>query len=67
MKIKHTDFENIDYFYFKKNGISEIKSGMNHILIRSQHRVYTFGDEEVGALGCVFKKKLSSPNESPTR
>lgn len=25
----------IDYFYFRKNGISEIKSGMNHILIRS--------------------------------
>lgn len=32
---------------------------MNHILIRSQHWVYTFGDEDVGALGCVFKKKLS--------
>ena len=32
---------------------------MNHILIRSKHRVYTFGDEDVGALGCFFKKKLS--------
>ena len=32
---------------------------MNHFLILSGHKVYTFGDEDVGALGCVFKKKIS--------
>ena len=57
--LRAEDVSPIDYFVFDRNGIQDIKSGMNHFLILSGHKVYTFGDEDAGALGCVFKKKIS--------
>lgn len=32
-----------------------MKSGLNHLLILSGHRVYVFGDKSIGALGNQFK------------
>ncbi len=42
------------FYVFKKNGIQDIKSSMNHALILSGGRVYCFGDKSTGALGNVF-------------
>lgn len=44
-----------DFYVFKKQGIQDIKSGMNHMLILSRHQVYCFGDKSIGALGNIFK------------
>ena len=46
----------IDHYYFTRKGITDIKSGANHILILSGSRVYPFGDSSCGALGNKFKK-----------
>lgn len=32
-----------------------MKSGLNHLLVLSGHRVYVFGDKSIGALGNQFK------------
>ncbi len=47
----------IDNYYFTRKGVSDIKSGLNHILVLSGSRVYPFGDLTIGALGNVFKRE----------
>ena len=43
------------FYIFKKQGIQDVKSGMNHLLILSGNHVYCFGDKTIGALGNHFK------------
>lgn len=52
----------IDNYYFTRKGITDIKSGNNHILILSGSRAYPFGDISNGALGNVFKREKDRCN-----
>jgi len=47
----------VDNYYFTRKGITDIKSGNNHILVLSGSRVYPFGDVSYGALGNMFKRE----------
>lgn len=54
-------------FYFLNRGIQDLKSGDNHIVLLSHSRAYTWGDNDTGALGTVFRgeleeKKIFEPN-----
>ena len=58
----------IEHFIIQKQGIQELKSGMNHIVLLSNNQVYTWGDNDQGALGTVFRKKVEkSKVKVPTR
>lgn len=53
--------------YFLSRGIQDLKSGDNHIVILSNGFAYTWGDNDTGALGTVFRgeleeKKIFQPN-----
>lgn len=51
----------VEHYIFHKKGIQDIKSGMNHILILTGKRVYSFGDKSRGALGNLFKNDDEIP------
>jgi alpha-tubulin suppressor-like RCC1 family protein len=57
----------INNYYFTRKGITDIKSGGNHILVLSGSRVYPFGDLTCGALGNTFKREKDRCNfDDPT-
>lgn len=63
---KH-EFPEEKNFYFLNRGIQDLKSGDNHIVLLSHSRAYTWGDNDTGALGTVFRgeleeKKIFEPN-----
>lgn len=54
-------------YYFLQRGIQDLKSGDNHIIILSNRMAYSWGDNDTGALGTVFRgeleeKKIFEPN-----
>ena len=54
-------------YYFFSKGIQDVKSGGNHIVILSHRHVYSWGENDTGALGTVFRgdledKKIFEPN-----
>lgn len=51
--------EEKNYYYFSR-GIQDLKSGENHIIILAQNKVYSFGDNDTGALGTVFRGELEN-------
>lgn len=43
-------------YSIKRKGISDLKSGYNHIVMLSGSKVYSWGDNDTGALGTAFRQ-----------
>ena len=57
MLVQKTPLKHENY-YFKRNKIRDLKSGYNHIVFLSGSKVFTWGNNDYGALGTVFRPKI---------
>ena len=61
LPVKKSDYS------IKRKGIAELKSGYNHIVILSGTKVYSWGDNDTGALGTVFRSGLAARDVNEPR
>ena len=52
-------------YRIKRGGIADLKSGYNHVVLLTKSRVYTWGDNDTGALGIMSRsqKRKENPEE----